>query len=326
MNRTRRAVLALSATLLPLASFAQATDTYPERPVRIVVPYPAGGYYDKVARVMADVLGTSLKQNFIVENKVGANGVIGADMVSKAAPDGYTLLLAAIGPNAISPALSQKLAYDPVKDFAPVSLLVSAPNILAVPVSAPARNLKELQAMVQSKGGRANYAHNGVGSSTHLAMELLRGATRMQVNPIPYKGSAPALLALTAGEVDLAFGAGQDIIPLAQGGKLRAIAVGGTERLAALPDVPTVAEQGFPGFETVAWSGLMAPANTPRPIVQKLNTAVNAALKDPTVVKRLSPSGELQMLGGTSEHFARYLQTDLAKWQRVVRENNIQAD
>jgi tripartite-type tricarboxylate transporter receptor subunit TctC len=325
MNRTRRALLATACALLPLAAFAQG-DAYPDRAVRIVVPYPAGGYYDRVARTMAEALKQTFRHGAVVENRVGANGVIGADYVAKAPPDGYTLLLAAVGPNAISPALAAKLAYDPVNDFAPISLLVSAPNVLVVPASSPAKNVVDLRKLLLSKGGRANYAHNGVGSSVHLAMELFKGAAGVQASPIPYKGSAPAVVAVTAGEVDAAFGSVLDILPLVQSGKLRAIAVGGTERLSAFPDVPTVAEQGFPGFETSAWSGLMAPAGTPPAIVARLNAAVNAALRDPATIKRLSPGGELQMLGGASEHFGAYLRSEIAKWQKVVKANNIQAD
>ncbi len=325
MNRTRRALLGAASALLPLATFAQAED-YPDRVVRVVVPYPAGGYYDRVARLLVEALKPTFRRGAVVENRIGANGVIGADSVAKAPPDGYTLLLAAVGPNAISPALGAKIAYDPVKDFAPISLLVSAPNVLVVPVSSPARNVADLRKLLLAQAGRANYAHNGVGSSVHLAMELFKAAAGVQIAPIPYKGSAPAVLAVSAGEVDAAFGSVLDILPLVQAGKLRAIAVGGSERLSAIADVPTVAEQGFSGFETSAWSGLMAPASTPPAIVARLNAAVNAALKDPVTSRRLSPGGELQMLGGTPEYFASYVRSEIAKWQKVVKANNIQAD
>jgi tripartite-type tricarboxylate transporter receptor subunit TctC len=325
VNRTRRALLGAASALLPLATFAQAED-YPDRVVRVVVPYPAGGYYDRVARLLVEALKPTFRRGAVVENRIGANGVIGADSVAKAPPDGYTLLLAAVGPNAISPALGAKIAYDPVKDFAPISLLVSAPNVLVVPVSSPARNVADLRKLLLAQAGRANYAHNGVGSSVHLAMELFKAAAGVQIAPIPYKGSAPAVLAVSAGEVDAAFGSVLDILPLVQAGKLRAIAVGGSERLSAIADVPTVAEQGFSGFETSAWSGLMAPASTPPAIVARLNAAVNAALKDPVTSRRLSPGGELQMLGGTPEYFASYVRSEIAKWQKVVKANNIQAD
>jgi tripartite-type tricarboxylate transporter receptor subunit TctC len=325
MKLNRRLVLGLAAAVLPLASFGQG-DAYPDRAVKIVVPYPAGGYYDRVARILSDVLKTSLKQSVIVENKVGANGVIGADLVAKSPPDGYTLLLAGIGPNAISPALSANVPYDPVKDFAPIALLVSAPNVLVVPAASKVHTLPELVAATKSMNGRANYAHNGIGSSVHLAMELLKGSTGLQINPIPYKGSSFAVTAVTAGEVDVAFGSVLDVLPLVQGGKLRAVAIGGTERIAAIPNVKTVAEQGITGFDSSAWSGLMAPHGTPRAVVDKLNAAVNAALKDPAVVKRLSPGGELQMLGGTPERFGGYVKTEIAKWQKVVRDNAIKAE
>lgn len=325
MDRTRRALLGAASVLMPLATFAQADD-YPDRVVRVVVPYPAGGYYDRVARLLAEALKPTFRHGAVVENRIGANGVIGADSVAKAPPDGYTLLLAAVGPNAISPALGAKLAYDPVRDFAPISLLVSAPNVLVVPASSPARNVADLRKLLLARAGQANYAHNGVGSSVHLAMELFKAAAGVQIALIPYKGSAPAVLAVSAGEVDSAFGSVLDILPLVQAGKLRAIAVGGSERLSAIADVPTLAEQGFSGFETSAWSGLMAPAATPPAIVARLNAAVNAALKDPATSRRLSPGGELQMLGGTPEYFASYVRSEIAKWQKVVKANNIQAD
>ncbi|WP_158213421.1 tripartite tricarboxylate transporter substrate binding protein [Pigmentiphaga sp. NML080357] len=313
--------LGLGATLL--LSTAHAESAYPDRPVKIVVPYPAGGYYDHVARVIGDALRTALKQSFIVENKVGANGVIGAAQVAKAPADGYTLFLAAVGPNAISPALTPNISYDPIADFSPISLLVSAPNILVVPASSGVKNLTDLVAA--SKKAPVNYAHNGVGSSTHLAMELLKGATGMQMVGIPYRGSAPAVVAVTGGEVQASFGSVLDVLPQIQSGRLRALAVGSADHIGALPQVPTVMEQGVPGFESSAWSGLMAPANTPTQIIETLSRAVNSALKDPAVVKRLSPGGELQMLGGSADDFATYLKSELKKWRKVVDDNGITA-
>ncbi len=326
MTLTRRLLLGLAAAVLPLAGYAQSADTYPDRQVKIVVPYPAGGYYDRVARILADVLKNTFNQPFIVENKVGANGVIGADQISKAAPDGYNLLLAAIGPNAISPAMGQSLPYDPINGFAPISLLVSAPNVLVVPAASSVRSVDDLLALAKRMDGRANYAHNGIGSSVHLAMELLKGATGMKMNSIPYRGSSYAVTAVTAGEVDAAFGSVLDVLPLIQGGRLRAIAIGGTERIGAIPDVKTVAEQGIAGFDSSAWSGLIAPPGTSPAIVAKLNAAVNAALKDPVISKRLSPGGELQMLGGTSKAFGDYIKTEITKWQKVVKDNSIKPE
>ncbi|MDB5842374.1 MAG: uncharacterized protein JWQ23_4326 [Herminiimonas sp.] len=325
MKALRRLVCGFAAAVLPLAAFGQA-DSYPSKVVKIVVPYPAGGYYDRVARIIADTFKTSLKQTFIVENRVGANGVIGASYVAKSAPDGYTLLLAAIGPNVISPALSANLPYDPVRDFTPVSLLVSAPNVLVVPATSKVNSLSDLRETVKTMKGRANYAHNGVGSSVHLAMELMKGATGMQIEAIPYKGSAPAVTAVMAGEVDVSFGSVLDVLPAVQTGKLRAIGVGSTTRLSVLPNVPTVAEAGIPGFDSTAWSGLIAPPGTPAAIVNTLNAAVNAALTDPATIKRLSPGGELQMLGGSPDKFADYIKSELVKWRKVVKDNAIKAE
>lgn len=319
----RRSVTAVGLGVALLLNAAHAESVYPDRPVKIIVPYPAGGYYDHVARIIGDALRATLKQSFVVENKVGANGVIGAAQVARAPADGYTLLLAAIGPNAISPALTPKIPYDPVADFSPITLLVSAPNILVVPAASGIKNLADL--VTASKKAPVNYAHNGVGSSTHLAMELLKGATGMQMVGIPYRGSAPAVVAVAGGEVQASFGSVLDVLPQIQSGRLRALAVGSANHIDALPQVPTVAEQGVHGFESSAWSGLMAPPNTPMQIIGTLNRAVNAALKDPAVVKRLSPGGELQMLGGSPDDFAAYLKSELKKWQKVVNDNGITA-
>ncbi|MDX3908175.1 MAG: tripartite tricarboxylate transporter substrate binding protein [Pigmentiphaga sp.] len=320
----RRSALACGLAAAFVASVGNAQPNYPERPVKIIVPYPAGGYYDHVARVMAETLRTKLKQSFIVENKVGANGIIGVAQVAKAPADGYTLLLAAIGPNAISPVLTPNLNYDPVTDLAPISLLVSAPNVLVVPASSDVKNLDDL--IAASRKHSLNYAHNGVGSSTHLAMELLKGATGMQMVGVPYRGSAPAVVAVTSGEVQASFGSVLDVLPQIQAGRLRALGVGSSEHIPAIGQVPTVAEQGVPGFESTAWSGLMAPANTPKSVIETLNRAVNAALKDPAIGKQLSPGGELQILGGSAEHFAAYLKADLKKWEKVVSDNGIKTD
>lgn len=319
----RRSAIALGLGAALLLNTAHAQSAYPDRPVKIIVPYPAGGYYDHVARVVGEALRVSLKQSFIVENKVGANGVIGAAQVARAPANGYTLLLAGIGPNAISPVLTPDVTYDPIADFSPVALLVSAPNILVVPAASGIKNVKDLAAAAQK--APVNYAHNGVGSSTHLAMELLKGATQMPMVGIPYRGSAPAVVAVTSGEVQASFGTILDVLPQIQSGRLRALAVASGSHIPALPRVPTVAEEGFAGFESTAWSGLMAPANTPSQIIETLNRAVNAALKDPAVVQQLSPGGELQMLGGSAEEFSTYLKNELKKWRKVVKDNDIKA-
>lgn len=326
MKHTRRTVLTMTFALLSRPGFARP-DTYPERPVKIVVPYPAGGYYDKVARVLGAALRIPLDQPLIVDNKVGANGVIGAAQVASSPPDGYTLLLAGIGPNAISPALTTNLQYNARKSFAPISLLVSAPNVLVVPASSPLQTFADFVDLAKRSGaGALNYAHNGVGSSVHLAMELLRDRLGIQLTAIPYKGSAPAVQAVTSGEVTIAFASVLDVLPLIEAGRLRALAVGGTERIAAIRGVKTVAEQGVAGFDSSAWSGLVAPSGTPPAIVAKLNRAVNAVLKDPVVIKQLSPGGELQILGGSSEQFGTYIRSEIVKWTQVVKDNGIKPE
>lgn len=326
MKHTRRTVLGMTFALLSRPGFARA-DAYPERLVKIVVPYPAGGYYDRVARTMAAALRIPLRQTFIVENRVGANGVIAAAHVASSPPDGYTLLLAGVGPNAISPALTSNLQYDPIKSFAPISLLVSAPNVLVVSASSSIQTFAEFVALAKRSGtGGLNYAHNGVGSSVHLAMELLKSRLGIQLNAIPYKGSAPAVQAVTSGEVGIAFASVLDVLPLIEAGRLRALAVGGMERIAAIRDVKTVAEQGVAGFDSTAWSGLCAPAGTPADIVAKLNQAVGTVLKDPAVVKQLSPGGELEILGGSSEQFGTYIRSEIVKWTQVVKDNGIKTE
>lgn len=320
----KRFLCCLVAAAVSFGALAQA-DTYPDRPVKMVVTYPAGGYYDRVARILAESLKFSLGQSFVVENRVGANGVIGADAVAKSAPDGYTLLLAAIGPNAITPAL-KPLPYDAIRDFAPIALLVSQPNVLVVSSASNIHSVADLLIAARAMGGRANYSHNGVGSSTHLAMELLKGATGLQMSAIPYPGTSGAITAVVSGDVLAAFaGSVADVIALIHAKRLRPIAVGGTSRLAALPGVPTVVESGI-AFESTAWSGLMAPRGTPPAVIAKLERAVNAALNDPLIRQKLSPNGEFEFIGGSPERFERFLAAEIAKWRQVIKENNIRAE
>ncbi len=319
----RMAALFLAA-LLPLQAAAQDIP-YPEHTVRIVVPFPAGGYYDRVGRVMAEALQASLKRPVVIENRSGATGMIGTEFVAKAPPDGYTLLLGSISGNVIAPLLEPRVRYDSLRDFAPVALLTSAPNVLVVSSSSNVRTFNELAAMIRAKNGGANYASNGNGGTTHLAMEALKAELGLDIQHIPFQGSAPAVSAMIGGHVDASFASVLDVIPAIQANRLRAIAVGSPQRVRSLPDVPTFNESLGVPFESTAWGGLMAPLGTPPDVLHKLNAHVNRALSDPAIVKQLSPAGELEILGGTPEQFGTLLQAEWKKWGTIIKEKGITA-
>ena len=310
MRRAGIAVLLAAATSV----YAQS---YPTKPVKVIVPYPPGGPTDIVARVVGQKLSDQMGQQFIVENRPGAGGNIGAEAVAKSPADGYTLLVATTA-HAINPSLFKNLGYNLTKDFAPVSQLTSGPLVIVANPSLPAKNVSELIAIGKAKPGSLNYASSGNGQSTHLSAELFATMAGIKMNHIPYKGSAPALTDVMGGQASLMFDTMLSAMPHVKNGKLKAIAVTSAARSPAAPDVPTVAESGLPGYEAIAWNGLLVPAGTPADIVGKLNAELKKALDAPDVKDRFSAQG-FGAAWSTREAFAKFIQSELDKWAKVVK-------
>jgi tripartite-type tricarboxylate transporter receptor subunit TctC len=324
MNAVRVAALAAATSAL-FAGAAQA-QAYPAKPVKIVVPYAPGGPNDIVARLLAEKLTASTGQTFLVENKPGGGSNIGAEAVAKSPPDGHTLLVAATS-HSINMTLFPKenLKYDLLKDFAPVSLLMTGPLVLVTHPALPVKNVKEFVALAKTKAGKMSFGSSGNGASTHLAGEMLNAAAGIQTIHVPYKGSGPALTDLMGGQIDFMVDTMISAMPFVTSGKLRALATTGKTRSPVLPDVPTLAEQGYPGFEAVAWIGLLAPAKTPPEVVAKLNAEVRKVLEQPEVRGRLSVQGfaaEWQK----PEAFSAYMAREVQKWGAIVRSANVKVE
>lgn len=318
-----RKLLVGLALALALPAYAQ---TYPSRPVRLIVPYPAGGYYDLVARVIAQRWSAAQPHPIVVENRAGANGIIAAEAAAKAAPDGYTLILGGIGPHGINPALYPKLPYDAVRDFEPVIAVSSQPNVFVVHPSFPAKTVDDFLHLARAKPGEISYASNGSGSSNHLCVELFAIATGIKLNHIPFRGAAPAVTATLGGQTPVHFGTPTDLIPLMKAGKLRGVATTGTRRAPALSELPTIAEAGVPGYACFSWSGLFAPAGTPREVIARLNGEVGRMLESPEVRERIAPGGTGEILAGPPEALALLVKSEIAKWTKVVRETGVRPD
>lgn len=315
-----------SAALVAFASLAlivnAAEDDYPARPVKIVVPFAAGGSTDVVARILADKLGAELKQAFIVDNRPGAAGNIGADVVAKSNPDGYTLLMGTTGVLAINGHLYKDMPFDPEKDFTPVSYTSLLTNILVVNPEVPARTVSDLVRLAKSKPGALTYASSGAGSSTHLSAELFKSLAGVDILHVPYRGSSQALVDVISGQVTMLFDNAPSAIPFVQQGKLRAVAVTSTKRLPNLPDVPTIEESGVKGYESLSWSGIVAPTATPRAIVNKLNAAIERILAMEDVRQKFASMG-VEPVGGPPEAFARHVRAESEKWGRLIKTANI---
>ncbi len=317
-----RAVLAAVSALLVTTAASQG---FPNRPVRVVVPFPAGGTTDLIARAVSQKLTESTGQPFVVDNRPGAGGNIGSELVAKSPPDGYTLLMGTVGTHAINPGLYPKMPYDHVRDFTPVILVAGVPNVLVVNPSLPVNSVQELIAYAKANPGKLNFASSGNGTSIHLSGELFKTMAGVQMTHVPYKGSAPALQDLVGGQVQLMFDNLPSSLALIKGGKLKPLAVTSLSRAAALPDVPTLAESGLPGFEASSWFGLLAPAGTPPAVVTKLNTEVAKWLASPEAKEKLLAQGAIAA-GGTPEDFAKHIAAETAKWQKVVKESGAKVD
>src|SRR4051794_37781299 len=311
----------LSLLALGLAPITTAAQPYPNKPIRIIVPYAAGGAVDVVARLIGAKLQDSLGQPVIVENRAGAGGNVGADVVAKAPPDGYTILQNTNG-QAISPALYRSLPFDTLKDFVPVTQLVGTSTVLVANPKLPLRTAKELIALAKSKPGALNYGSTGVGNSLHLTMEMFKRAAGIDIQAIPYRGDGPVNTAHMSGDVDVAIVPIATAVPLIESGRIRALAVNSARRSALLPDVPTVAEDALPGFEAAGWQGFFVPAGTPRPIVDAIHRQTAKVIGAPDVQKLLYAMNN-EPVGSTPEEFAGKFKADVEKFQRVVREAGI---
>jgi len=320
MSMKRHALGSLVAVFALVCPGAQAEERYPSKPVRIVVSFSAGGPTDTVARVMGAKMAELLGQQVLVENKAGAGGNIGADVVAKAPPDGYTLLMATVSTHAINPGLYKKMPYDPVRDFAPIGQVGVTPTLLGVHPSVPATDVKSLVALVKASPGKYTYGSSGLGSILHLCGEQLKAlAGGLNIVHVPYRGSAPMMGDLIAGQISMAFDATPTALPQAQSGAIRAIGAGMAARMRALPDLPTLQEQGLRGFECYTWNAILAPAGTPSPIVAQLNDAMNKALADPAVFKRLQEVGIDPTPGSTPQQTAEFIKAELAKWSPIIK-------
>jgi tripartite-type tricarboxylate transporter receptor subunit TctC len=304
-----------------------AQDNYPARPIRVVVSFAAGGPTDTVARVMGAKMADLLGQLFVVENRAGAGGNIGADVVAKAPPDGYTLLMATVSTHAINPGLYRKMPYDPVRDFAPVGQVGVTPIVLAVHPSVPATDVQGLVALLKANPRKYSYGSSGMGSILHLCGEAFKAsAGGLEAVHVPYRGSAPMMGDLVGGQISWAFDALPTVLPQAQAGAIRVIGGGMATRARALPDLPTLQEQGVSGFECYTWNSILAPAKTPSGIVARLSEAINRALADPVVFKRLQEAGVDPTPGATPEKLAEFIKAELAKWAPIIQASGAQVE
>ena len=317
-------VVAVVALLWPVPSLAQ-TD-YPNKPIRLIVGFAPGGSTDIVARIVAQKLSERLGQSVVVENKAGAGGTIGADQAAKAAADGYTLTLGTTSTHAIAAGAYSNLPYDPVKDFTHVSLVAVTPYLLVVNPQVNAKSLAEFVALVKSQPGKLNYASAGSGTATHLAMEMLKDAAKLDIVHIPYKGNAPADTAILAGEVQAVFGSMPALLQNAKANKVRPLAVGTQRRSPALPDVPTVAEQGYPGFEAALWLGIMAPAGTPKPVVDRLHKEIVAIVATPEFKAQMDANGAEPLSSASPEQFTTMLRGEADRYTKLVKGLGIKLD
>ena len=308
---------AVSAAAVSFVAQAQPASSYPSQPVKLIVPWPPGGGVDTSARIVSVPLGQRLGQTVVIENRPGAGGNIGTEIAARAKPDGYTLLMGSISPNAINVHLYSRLGFDPVKDFAPIGFVTSVPNILVVPANSPHADGNALIAFAKANPGKLNYGSAGVGSSQHLAAAMLIGATGIQIVHVPYKGTAPAEQDLIGGFVSMMLDT-TACLPFVAGGKMKAFAVAAKARNPALPAVPTFDEIGVPGVYSSSWYGLLAPAGTPREIVERVNAELNAVLESPETRKRLADFGGEQG-GGTPEEFGRFMASETARYADIVK-------
>jgi tripartite-type tricarboxylate transporter receptor subunit TctC len=315
----------LAAVLTSAIPPAAAQAPWPSKPITYVVPFPAGGTTDTLARIIGQKLSAALGQNVLVDNKPGAGGNIGSDFVAKAKPDGYTILGGTISSHAINASIYPKLAFDPVKNFAPITLIGTNPLVLIVPPDSPAKTVKDLISQAKAKPGTFSFASAGNGTSQHLAGEMFKSLSGIDITHIPYKGSAPAITDVMGGQVQMMFDTTVVAAPQIKGGKVRALGVTSAKRPKGWEDIPTIAESGIPGYEIVSWQGIFAPAGTPPEIIKRLNAEIVKILKMPDVHERLEGLG-VEPVANTPEEFAAFQKAEIAKWAKVVKDAGIKAD
>jgi tripartite-type tricarboxylate transporter receptor subunit TctC len=311
--------------MLLCAAGLACAQSYPARPIRLIVPFPPGGGNDTVARAIAQEASPALGQSIVVDNRPGAGGIIGAQEAARAPADGYTLFLGGVGSHAVNPNLHSKLPYDAIKDFAPITLVASAPSVLVVHPSVPARTIAEFTAYTRANPGKLNYASNGNGSSSHMAAVLYETNAGVKMTHVPYKGLGPALTDLMSGRIELMFNSIVAIVPHIQSGKLRALAVTSRKRSSLLPEVPTIAESGWPEYEAGSWYGILAPAGTPPAVIERLHAEIVKSLKTAEVQKRLAGEGA-EIIGSTPAEFAAHIKGELARMREAVRASGIHVE
>jgi tripartite-type tricarboxylate transporter receptor subunit TctC len=321
--RRRRLLTAAAAALLPASPLR--AQGWPEKPIRLILTAPPGSSIDVLGRLVADQLRERLGQAVIAENRPQAGGTAGTDAVAKATPDGYTIGLSFTGPLATAQFLDRKLPYDPARDLAPVVMIGAAPNILAVGSSLPPRTFAEFLAYARARPGQLNYASVGNGSTSHLAMELLKRMAGLYIVHIPFNGAPPAVQAVAAGDVQLIMSNPTSLLPMIQAGRIRPLAVTSLQRWPQMKELPTIAESGFPGFEAVAWNGIVAPAGTPREAIARLNREINGILKSPQIRPKVEAAG-WDVVGGTPEAFAVFVEFERNRWQPVIRRSGASLD
>ncbi len=320
-------VVAASLTFAFLSQTAQAEDPYPSKPIHMIIPFAAGGPTDIVGRIMGNKMGLLLGQQFVVENRTGAGGNIGADVVSKSPADGYTLLMATVSTHAINPGLYKQMPYDPIRDFAPIGRVGVTPTLLGVNPALPVTDLNSLIALIKANPGKYSFGSSGVGSILHLCGEEFRAkAGGLSMVHVPYRGSAPMDTDLVGGQIAMAFDASPTAMPLAKAGAIRAIGAGMATRMKEMPDLPTLQEQGLAGYECYTWNVIMAPAGTPKPIVDRLNTAINDSLADPKVSSALEKAGIDPTPGSTPATTVDFVKAELAKWAPIIEASGAHID
>jgi tripartite-type tricarboxylate transporter receptor subunit TctC len=318
----RKLALAMVLACAPVGGFAQS---YPAKPIRFIVPFPPGGGNDTIARLVAQKLSAAIATQVIVDNRPGAGGTIGAEAAARSPADGYTMFLAGVATHGINPNLRKKLPYDALKDFSAVSLIASAPLLVVVHPSLPAKSIKDLVALAKARPGQINYASNGAGGSSHLAVELFDMMTGVKMTHIPYKGLAPALTDLLAGEVQVMFSSAVAMLPQVKAGRLRAIAMTGSKRSAAIPAIPTVAESGIPGYETGSWYGVVVPAGTPTAAIERLSREIQAIVKSQDITSKLNEEAVIPV-GSTPDSFERHIRAELARWAKVIKAAKVELE
>ena len=320
-----RSLRPVSTVILSALAVSAVADDYPNKAIRLIMPYPIGGSIDIAGRMVAQRLADNLGQAVVVDNRTGAGGIVGTETGARAAPDGYTVLMGGTGTLALSPSLQKNLPYDPNKDFTPVTLLVTIPYVVVVQPSFKAANIKELIALAKAKPNEINYGSGGSGSAPHLAAELFKTMADVRITHVPYKGSTPAITDTMSGQVQLTFTGIPSVMTQMKAGRLRPIGVTSLKRTAALPEVPTIAESGVPGYEVNPWFGVLLPARTPQPLVSRLNAEILKVLQLPATRERFAAEG-FEAAGNTPAQFASYIKAEQIKWGKVIKDAGIKAD